>query len=369
MTTPRIHDINLDDVEDTWWLSSCGGKDTCHSLPDTSKWLCKIEETPGGPSRLKVIAAGSFYHFSRFYTSLFMLLDLHHMSSFAEVIRLGQLPCDSPMIIRHLKNVKFIDRLRLHILTTHESSLESQDEEVSNPYLMRWVLRFIHSIPNSKTLRNLNAQKLSEIYQSFEREKYGSWKMGERHLSLIKTGVNNSLALYKFVTAHEAMLVDAAQMVYTYALSDHIRAKGEDEIACSSTGWVRNIRQQMEFDKFHLPTEGPEARKRGRPKKVMEIFTPNAETSTMATRSQSKNKNNMSAIDSLFSEGCLTSSPKKIKPKVIHFIHSLVAGFNKLFNRAKTKICHLPNEKNQAYVISSIYFYPTSHQFQESIRT
>lgn len=185
----KIYDGTLEDVEDTWWLSSYSEIITYRSLPDTSKWLCKIEDSdiPGGrPSCLKVFAAGNSYLFSRFYTSIFMLLDLQHLSCLAEAIRL---PCGSQETIRHRKNIHFLDQLRLHILTSHNSSsVKFQDEEVSDPYLMRWVLRLIHSISNSKTLRksNVNAQRLSDIYQTFEKEKAGSWKIGESYFLLSK---------------------------------------------------------------------------------------------------------------------------------------------------------------------------------------
>jgi hypothetical protein len=180
MKSRSIHDETLGDVEDTWWPSTYPGQITYRSLPDTSKWLCRTENTTGrGPSRLTVFASRNFYHFPGSYTSIFMLLDLHHLSSLAEAIRL---PCSSSEVIRHIKNVHFLNQLRLHILSTHNDSSEFQDEGVSNLYLIRWVLRLVHKIPNSKTLRKSKAQEISEIYQRFEKEKDGIWKMGENHL-------------------------------------------------------------------------------------------------------------------------------------------------------------------------------------------
>lgn len=76
----------------------------------------------------------------------------------------------------------------------------------------------------------------------------------------------------------------------------------------------------MELDKFHLPMEleGPKTKKRGRPRKEMQI-PPNAESSIMAqTRSQNKNGRNISAIDTLFSQSYVTTSPKKLNQKVIY---------------------------------------------------
>lgn len=130
---------------------------------------------------------------------------------------------------------------------------------------------------------------------------------------------------------NEAVLINAAERVFTYALFDHMRVKDQEGIASSSIVWIHNIRHQMELDKFHLPStmECPETRRRGRPKKVMQIISPSAlaESSTMAqTRSQSKNGKNMCAIDSIFSLPGITSSPKKANQKVICLIHSLRTG-------------------------------------------
>jgi hypothetical protein len=318
MKCPRILDETLGEVEDTWWRSQYSWPITYRSLPDTSKWLCKVEDAPGGgPSPLKVFSAGNSYLFSRPYASIFMLLDLQHLSSLAEAIRLP-----SDQAIPYLKNLHFLDQLRLHILTSRSSWGESQDdEEVMDPYLMRWVLRLVHRIPNSKTYRKSNYQKLWDIYEKFENENDGSWKMGESYfISLIKIGVDNSLALYDWVIGNEPVLIDAAERVFTYALSDHIRSKDQDGIPSSSTQWIHNIRHEMELNTFHSPKKGSEAKRRGRPKKVtvMDIITPNAESSSMAqTRAQSKNAKNISSIDSLFTQPCVTTSPKKLGQKVI----------------------------------------------------
>ena len=119
---------------------------------------------------------------------------------------------------------------------------------------------------------------------------------------------------------NEAVLLNAAERVFTYALSDHMRVKDREGITSLSTGWIHNIIDQMELDKFHSPMECPETRRRGRPKKVMQVITPNelVKNSTMAqTRSKSKNGTNMAAIDSIFSLPGITTSPIKANHKVI----------------------------------------------------
>lgn len=141
--------------------------------------------------------------------------------------------------------------------------------------------------------------------------------------------VDKNSALYQWVASNEAVLVNAAERVFKYALSDHMRLKDQERINHLSAGWIRNIKYQMELDEFHLTIESPETRRRGRPRKQIQIIPPNApaESSTMAqTRSQNKNVRNMTAIDSLFSQPCVTTSPKKDNQKVIRLIRFLRTG-------------------------------------------
>lgn len=157
-------------IENKWWSNSFPQHSDYRSLPETSKWVCRLERVSAdGAMSLKVSTAGQIHFFPTFYTSIFMLLDLQQLSSLAEAIKL---PPSSPEISRHMKNVNFLNQLRLQILTGARVPEELED----SPFLKRWIIRLIHRIPNSKTLREREPEKEAEIYSKF---KIGcSWKKG-----------------------------------------------------------------------------------------------------------------------------------------------------------------------------------------------
>jgi len=178
MHPTRSDDETLGDMEDKWWVFAYSVPNTYCSLPETLKWLCRIEVVPTeGPSHLKVIAAGDSYIFSLSHISIFMLLKLQQLSSLDEAIRL---PPGSSVTIWHLKNIHFLDELRICILTNNKSG--EYQNEILDSYLTRWVLRLIHSIPNSKRFRRSNVQKVQETYKMYEKD--DSWKIGESYLLL-----------------------------------------------------------------------------------------------------------------------------------------------------------------------------------------
>lgn len=138
-------------------------------LPETSKWVCRLERAPAdGEMCLKVSTAGKIHFFPTFYTSIFMLLDLQQLSSLAEAIRL---PPSSPYIPHYMKNIDFLDRLRLQILTEGQVPEDLED----SPVLKQWVLRLIHGVPNS-TPKEGDLERQREIYSEYENG--CSWKKG-----------------------------------------------------------------------------------------------------------------------------------------------------------------------------------------------
>jgi hypothetical protein len=157
-------------VEDSWWSPKFPQPSDYRSLPETSKWVCRLERASvDGPMCLKVSTAGKSHFYPAFYTSIFMLLDLHHLSSLAEGIRL---PAGSSETPRHMKNVHFLDQMRLQILRGAQDPGNPKDD----PFLKRWVLRLIHGIPNSKTLREREPAKVAQIYSNFQNG--CRWKTG-----------------------------------------------------------------------------------------------------------------------------------------------------------------------------------------------
>ncbi|KAF8801784.1 hypothetical protein BYT27DRAFT_7261691 [Phlegmacium glaucopus] len=134
-------------LEDSWWSEKFPQSSNYHSLPETSKWVCRLERaSTDGPICLKVSTAGQSHFYLAFYTSIFMLLNLHHLSLLAEVIRL---PAGAPEVPHHMKNIHFLDQMRLKILSGACDLGDPKDD----PFVKQWVLRLIHGIPNSKMLR------------------------------------------------------------------------------------------------------------------------------------------------------------------------------------------------------------------------
>lgn len=152
-----------------WWPKVSPQPSDYDSLPESSKWICRLERASGdGKMWLKVSAAGGVHFFPTFYTSIFMLLDLQQLSSLAEAIRLPT----SPIITRYMRNVQFLVELRLRILAGGHVSEDLED----SPFLKRWILRLIHGVPNSQALRERDPEKEAEIYSKFENG--CSWKKG-----------------------------------------------------------------------------------------------------------------------------------------------------------------------------------------------
>jgi hypothetical protein len=138
-------------------------------LPETSKWVCRLEKAyADGEMCLKVSTAGTIHFFPSFYTSIFMLLDLQQLSSLAEAIRL---PPNSPEIPRYMKNINFLAQLRLQIVTEKRVPENLED----SPFLKRWILRLIHGVPNL-TPNEGDLKRAAEIYTKFENG--CSWKKG-----------------------------------------------------------------------------------------------------------------------------------------------------------------------------------------------
>lgn len=154
-------------MENAWCSKPSPQPSNYDSLPETSKWVCRLERASGGGEMcLKVSTAGIVYFFPTFYTSVFMLLDLQQLSSLAEAIRL---PPGSPEKPCYMKNIDFLAQLRLQILKEQVP----EDLEDSSPFLKRWILRLIHRMPNS-ILKEGDLERAAEIYSKHDY----NWKKG-----------------------------------------------------------------------------------------------------------------------------------------------------------------------------------------------
>ncbi|PPQ70782.1 hypothetical protein CVT25_000036 [Psilocybe cyanescens] len=290
MESPHNKKDGIENIENSWWTQTYTPPFGYHSLPETSKWICTLENALEDKQlHLKVSVAGRIYWYPRFYTAIFMLLELQHLSSLAEAIRL---PPGSSEIPRHMKNVGFLDQLRQQVLTEQIGLEGPQDDQ----FLKRWVIRLIHKIPNSKTLRERRTKELAELYSKYENGY--SWKKD----------------LYQWAKKNKAALCEAARRVFTYVLQNHIRC-GRQDISVSAKKWADAIITQMEADALVLH-EGHEKiavkRGRGRPKKEAPKPTLDHDREErVQTRSQRKNENTMDAITSLFQAPSLTKSPTK----------------------------------------------------------
>lgn len=160
----------LEAAENMWWTKSSPRPSDYRSLSETSKWVCRMERASGsGEMRLKVSTAGKIHFFPTFYTPIFMLLDLQQLSSLAEA---AKLPPASLEIPRYMKNVQFLDQLRVRILAGERAPEDLED----SPSLKRWIARLINGVPNSKTLRERGPKKEAGVYSQFENG--SSWKKG-----------------------------------------------------------------------------------------------------------------------------------------------------------------------------------------------
>ncbi|KAF8803043.1 hypothetical protein BYT27DRAFT_7214886 [Phlegmacium glaucopus] len=285
-------------LEDSWWSENFPQPSNYRSLPETSKWVCRLERASAdGPICLKVSTAGQSRFYPAFYTSIFMLLDLHHLSSLAEVIRL---PAGASEVPRHMKNIHFLDQMRLKILSGACDLGDPKDD----PFVKRWVLRLIHGIPNSKMLREREPAIAAQV-----EKRYGLTPL------LPKMPIYPKLALYEWTADHEAVLAEAARRVFTYVLFDHIRARDRTDAPHAARRWIEGLILQMKADGFESPEDPIKMAtkpKRGRPKKEITTQTPEPEDGgKIQTRSQSKSTGAMDAISSLFQKAPLTISPKK----------------------------------------------------------
>jgi hypothetical protein len=157
-------------MENTFCSMSSSQPSNYDLLPETSKWVCRLERaSTDGKVWLKVSAAGMIHFFPTFYTSIFMLLDLQQLSSLAEAIRL---PPGSPEIPYYMKNIDFLAQLRLQILTEERVPEDLED----SPFLKQWILRLIHGVPNS-TLKEGDLERAAKIYSKYENGSC-SWKKG-----------------------------------------------------------------------------------------------------------------------------------------------------------------------------------------------
>jgi len=168
MESTRVDHLGA--IEKTWWPKLSPQPSHYDSLPESSKWICRLERASAdGEMCLKVSTAGRIHFFPTFYTSIFMLLDLQQLSSLAEAIRL---PSSSPKIPRYMRNVYFLVQLRLRILAGGHVPEDLEESQ----FLKRWILRLIHGVPNSEALREKEPKKTAEIYSKFENG--CSWKKG-----------------------------------------------------------------------------------------------------------------------------------------------------------------------------------------------
>lgn len=165
----------LEGLEDEWWSSRFPQPSCYRTLAETSKWACRLQKaSKSRASQLEVSTVRGTYTFSRCHTAVFMLLELQQLSSLSEAMTL---PPGSSEIPRHLKNVTFLDQLRQQVLKGSKIS-ENKDDTVHDPFLKRWIFRLIHGVSNSKTLRKRDAEKLEEIYSTFEKK--SCWKQGKK---------------------------------------------------------------------------------------------------------------------------------------------------------------------------------------------
>ena len=80
------------------------------------------------------------------------------------------------MQLRQLKNVKFLDSLRQHVLLG--SNKETGRTQIEDVLLIRWILRVIHHLPNSKNCTSIDSSRMEQIYTEFVNAPF-KWKPSE----------------------------------------------------------------------------------------------------------------------------------------------------------------------------------------------
>lgn len=164
------HDKDMNDMEEGWWPSEFS-EYAYHELPESSRWLCRLNRRSDSDEwYLEVVVSERTYIFSRCYLPIFILLDIHQLSSLAA----SKIPAGKASKPHFLKTVLFVNQLRLHLLG--QSELHQTQNEAVEPLLKRCLLRIMHGLSHSTRSRAQIHAKLTKIYEEFEGET--RWKKG-----------------------------------------------------------------------------------------------------------------------------------------------------------------------------------------------
>jgi len=316
------------ELEDSWWVSQ---PPNYPSLPSSSSWACRLVQTAdGGSFVLQLQTLGKTYLLHRSHISIFMMLDLQQLAALAMAL----VEPAKKMKLRHQKNVNFLDNLRKEILLGLEREVgRTQIEDV---FLIRWILRVVHGLSNSKHCPVMTIQKPEDIYMQYSDDPF-KWKPSKQN-HFLSTVSDSCPVILKWVKDNKEMLLQTAKTIMSVGLSDHVRLRSSPDTAQAwANSWVDGIIFHMTADGFDIQekTSGPKIamenveeetpplkRSRGRPKKETNPKPLTLDLSqSICTRSQ-KRVGNLAAIEKIFQEKAITTSPTKFEKEVMFFYFS-----------------------------------------------